>query len=91
MYARLKKAVECDTLLAMSTVTIPKIEYDFLKKRATAYERVLSAVSEALYPLPPTKSRSEVMKGFRASKRYNTAFLKSLKKGLEDSTYFNKP
>lgn len=89
--SRLKKAVECDRLLIMSTVTIPKIEYDFLKKRATAYERVLSAVSEALYPSPPTKSRSEVLKGFRASKRYNAAFLKSLKRGLGDSEYFNKP
>lgn len=75
----------------MSTVTIPKIEYEFLKQRATAYERVLSAVGEALYPPPPTRSRSEVLKGFRASKKYDAAFLKSLRKGLEDSEYFNEP
>lgn len=75
----------------MRTITIPKIEYEFLKQRATAFERVLSAVGEALYPPPPTKSRAEVLKGFRASKKYNAAFLKSLKKGLEDSEYFDKP
>jgi len=75
----------------MSTITISKTEYIFLKERADAYERVLSVAQNALYPPPPTKSRSEVLKGFRASKKYNTAFLKSLKKGLGDSEYFNEP
>ncbi|MDP2593190.1 MAG: hypothetical protein Q8P52_00870 [bacterium] len=72
----------------MSKVTIPKIEYEFLKKRATAYERVLKVAQDELYVPPPTRSREEVLRAFRGTRRYSRQFLESVAKGLRRSSYF---
>lgn len=72
----------------MSTVTIPKIEYEFLKQRATAYERVLSVAQDELYLPPPTRNRKEVLRVLRGTERYNRQFLASISKGLRRSSYF---
>lgn len=39
---------------------------------------------------PPTKSISKIMAGFRKTKKYSASFLKDLKDGLDQSTYFEK-
>lgn len=74
----------------MSTVTIPKIEYDFLKKRAIAYERVLSATKDEIFSPPPTRSRKTILGALHNTGRYNKAFLASVAKGLRRSAYFTK-
>ena len=72
----------------MSTITIPKIEYDFLKKRATAYERVLSIAQDEMFAPPPTRSEKNIIQTLRATKRYNKKFIASVNKGLRHSSYF---
>lgn len=74
----------------MSTITIPKIEYDFLKKRATAYERVLSAAKDEMCAPPPTRSGKTILGALRGVGRYNKAFMASVAKGLRRSAYFTK-
>ena len=74
----------------MSTVTIPKIEYDFLKKRATAYERVLFAARDEMFAPPPTQNRKNIIRTMQATKRYSKKFLGGIAKGLSRSAYFTK-
>ncbi len=74
----------------MTTVTIPKIEYEFLKNRATAYERVLSLAQDELRVSPPTRSRKEILSSLRGTGRYNRKFLASVSKGLRHSSYFDR-
>jgi metal-responsive CopG/Arc/MetJ family transcriptional regulator len=38
---------------------------------------------------PPTKDVDEIIKGFKATKKYNKHFLKNLEDGLRKSDYFN--
>jgi hypothetical protein len=72
----------------MSTVTISKTQYEALKRRATAYDRLITAARKDVFSPPPTRDRKEVMREFRATKKYSTAFLESLDKGLARSSYF---
>lgn len=74
----------------MSTITIPKIEYDFLKKRAIAYERVLSVAQDEIFISPPTRNRKIIMRGLRSTRRYSKKFLRSVAKGLRRSAYFTE-
>jgi len=72
----------------MSTVTISKTRYDILKRRAAAYDKIIATAREDVFSPPPTRDRKEVMREFRATKKYSAAFLKSLEKGLSHSSYF---
>lgn len=72
----------------MSTITISKTRYEALKRRAAAYDRILTVAREDMFSPPPTRDRKEVMREFRATKKYSEAFLKSLEKGLSRSSYF---
>ena len=72
----------------MSTVTITKTQYEVLKRRAAAYDRIITAAREDIFSPPPTRDRKEVMREFRATKKYSEAFLKSFEKGLSRSSYF---
>lgn len=72
----------------MSTVTISKTQYEALKRRAVAYERVIAAANEDIFSPPTIRAVKKVMQEFRNTKRYPAAFLKSLEKGLSRSTYF---
>ena len=74
----------------MSTITIPKKEYAFLKERAEAYERVLSAAQDELYAPPPTRNRKEVLRALRRTGHYSPKFIASISKGLRHSSYFDK-
>ena len=54
----------------MSTVTIPKIKYETLKKQAAAYRRILSAPREALHMIvhTPNEETLKAIRGLRAGK-----------------------
>ena len=72
----------------MTTVTLPKSEYEMLKAEAQAYERILKALAKESVVTPPTKSRSKIFAVFEKTGKYNKKFLNSFKKGLKRSTFF---
>lgn len=72
----------------MSTVTIPKKEYRELIDKKQRYEYLRQIMEGDIFSPPATKNRSEVMRAFRATKKYNQKFLKSLEMGLRRSSYF---
>jgi len=72
----------------MATVTISKKEYQRLLERALRYEYLRQLLEEDIFAPPPTKNIKEIIKAFRATKRYNQKFLQSLAKGLKRSSYF---
>lgn len=78
--------------MSTDTITIPKKEYeklvterDFLRLR---HEFLRNAMEGDIFSPPPTKSASTVIKGFKATGKYNKKFLESLEKGLLRSSYF---
>lgn len=72
----------------MSTITIPKKEYQELLEKKLKYERLREVLEEDIFDSPPTRSKRVVISNFRATKRYNKRFLESIKRGLERSSYF---
>jgi len=42
------------------------------------------------FQAPPTRSRSQILNGFKKTGLYSPEFLKDLENGLEDSQFFNK-
>ena len=72
----------------MVSVTIPKEEYEELRNKAQRYEYLRQILVEDIFSPPPTHNTKEVMKAFRAAKKYNGEFLESLAKGLKRSSYF---
>ena len=72
----------------MSSVTISKIEYNDLKVRAFAYERMLLAAQGVFSLTPPEKSRKKIINAFKATDKYTKKFLGSLNHGLSRSSYF---
>ncbi len=72
----------------MKSITIPKTEYDDLRARATAYERVVLALENTFSFTPPERSRKKVIAEFKKTNKYNKEFLTSLERGLARSTYF---
>ena len=74
----------------MATVTITKTQYEALKRRAEAYERIVSVAGEELFSPPPTRNAKVIVSAMRKTKRYSPTFLKSLEKGLSRSRHFAK-
>lgn len=72
----------------MNTITIPKKEYNNLLDARLRYEYVRRILADDIFSPPPTKKRTDVMRTFAATKKYNPKFLKSLEKGLKRSSYF---
>ena len=72
----------------MTTITIPKKEYQDLVEKKFRYEYLRQIMEEDIFSSPPTKSIKEVLAAFNGTKKYNRKFLASLKKGLEKSPYF---
>jgi len=69
-------------------VSIPTTEYKRLTGIAERYDRLRRAFTGSFFEEPTTTSQKEVMKQFKASGHYNADFLKSLSKGLKDSSCF---
>lgn len=71
-----------------SSVTIPKTEYEELKARASAYERVVGALQNTFSLTPPERSKKKIIAEFKKTDKYSEEFLASLQHGLGRSTYF---
>ena len=67
----------------MSTITLPKIEYQKLKKEANAYRRIKTHLFESLIRDPIDK----VVQDFKETHLYSEAFLQDLERGLRRSSY----
>lgn len=74
----------------MSTVTITKTQYETLKRRAEAYERIVSAAEADVFSPPPIRDAKKVVAAMRKTGRYSAAFLKSLESGLARTRHFSK-
>jgi len=74
----------------MTTVTLPKIEYLNLKKRAEAFDKIIAEVNPSFFLVPVEKSRKKIISQFSKTKLYSKEFLKDLEKGLKRSTFFTK-
>jgi hypothetical protein len=74
----------------MTTVTLPKIEYLNLKKRAEAFDKMLAGINPGFLLVPPEKSRKKIISEFFKTKLYSKEFLKDLEKGLKRSSFFSK-
>lgn len=74
----------------MNSATITATQYKALKERANAYERIVSAARRELFAPPPVRSGWETISAFRKTGKYNEAFLKSLERGLRESTSFSE-
>lgn len=78
--------------MSMDTITIPKKEYKKLVEERDSlrmrYDYLRSTIQDDVFSPPPTKSARAVIKGFKATGKYNEKFLESLKKGLARSSYF---
>ena len=73
----------------MSTITLPRIEYHALKRKATMFERIIElAEKDNLFSPPPIRSRRQIIAAFRKTKKYKPAFLQSLNRGFRRSDYF---
>ena len=74
----------------MATVTLRKIEYINLKKRAEAFDKIIAGVNPSFFFVPTEKSRKKIISEFSRTKLYNKDFLRSLGKGLKRSSFFTK-
>lgn len=72
----------------MDNITIPKVEYNDLKERSMAYERMLEAAQHTFSLTPPEKSGKVVINCFKKTGKYSQKFLSSLNRGLKRSNYF---
>ncbi|NQU82404.1 MAG: hypothetical protein HQ539_00445 [Parcubacteria group bacterium] len=74
----------------MDTITVSKKEYQNLVERALRYDYLARIIQKkgSIFSSPPTSDVKEVVESFRATKLYNTPFLRSLEKGLNRSSYF---
>ncbi len=75
-------------------MTISKNEYRHLQGIERKYEalrRLFSVAEAGKLESPPIHDASIVLKTMKDSGRYNTAFLKSLAKGMRESRTFNSP
>lgn len=72
----------------MVTITIPKKEYQELLEKKLRYEYLRQIMSENIFASPPTRNIKEIIGAFKATRKYNQKFTKSLERGLGRSSYF---
>ena len=73
----------------MSTITLPKIEYQYLKRKAAMFERIVElAEKDNIFSPPPIRNRWQIIGALKRTGKYNQAFLRSLNRGLKRSDYF---
>ena len=70
----------------MAEITIPKTEYEILKKQATAYRKFVEKFFDTIIKDPI----EEVVKDFRKTDLYTEEFLDDLESGLRKSSYAKK-
>ena len=74
----------------MGTITLARSKYEVMKKRAEAYERILSILEEDLFTPPPFRSRDKIVSEFRKTGLYSLKFIETLEKSLRRSSFFEK-
>jgi hypothetical protein len=74
----------------MVTITLPKIKYLDLKKRAEAFDKMVAGINPSFFFIPQEKSRKKIIADFSKTKLYGKEFLKDLEKGLKRSSFFTK-
>lgn len=72
----------------MSTITIPKKEYQELLEKKLRYEQLRDVIEEDIFSSPPTRRINEIIAAFLATGKYSKKFLESLKRGFKRSSYF---
>ncbi len=72
----------------MNTITIPKKEYRDLIEKKLRYDYLRQMIKEDIFSSPPKKNIKEIISAFKETKKYNKNFIKSLEKGLSQSSYF---
>jgi len=70
------------------SVTISKREYDDLLDSKLRFEFLRRTLTDDIFSPPPTQSAREVIEAFRATGKYNQAFLDRLEQGLKRSSHF---
>lgn len=70
------------------TITVSKEEYQRLRRVARRYETIRELVAVDFFAEPATKDVKKIIREFRKTGLYNVPFLKSLERGLEESSYF---
>jgi len=70
------------------TVSVPKNEYQRLRQIARRFELLRRLVEFDTFAAPPVRNASQVIREFRKTGRYAEPFLKSLERGLRESSYF---
>lgn len=70
----------------MVKVTLPKNEYQQLKRQAEAYRKFVAQLFESVVQDPISK----VVKDFQKTNLYTEGFLKDLESGLHKSSYTKK-
>lgn len=73
-----------------ANVNITKSEYNDLKSRADAYDRIISLAQREVAFTPTERSAKKVLAEFKKADKYSENFLKSLEQGLKRSTFFLK-
>lgn len=73
----------------MSTITIPKKEYQELVEKKLRYEHLRAIVEEEIFSPPATRSRRDIMRGLKSVKKYPQEFLNSIAHGLKRSSHFH--
>ncbi len=74
----------------MTTITLPKVRYRELKRKAHAYDSILRFIEGDFFSPPPIRSTRRILSEFEKIGKYKKEFLKSLGKGLMRSSYFKK-
>lgn len=70
------------------TISIPRNEYRELRQIARRFELLRRLVELDTFSPPPIRNVNRVMREFRKTSRYSEPFLKSLERGLRESSYF---
>lgn len=74
---------EKDRMNYMTQITLPKNEYEQLKRQAAAYRRFAAKFFESIIKDPI----DQVVEDFRRTNLYAEGFLKDLESGLRKSSY----
>lgn len=69
-------------------IRVPKTEYRQLTKIAKHYDMLRRAFSISFFEKPSIRSRKQILKELKKTGTYNKNFLRSLEKGLKESTHF---
>lgn len=71
------------------TITLPKTEYQRLRQAADLLEIIRKFFEVNFFSEPSVKDPKKIIKEFKKTGLYNKNFLKSLEKGLAESSYFS--